>query len=297
MDIDERKAGKPAFLSEREPMQYDGAALSQLKTALNEFILSPNKSLGQNFLCDPNACDAIIRAAGDLQKQNVLEIGPGAGALTCRLCRTAAHVTAIEIDEGFYQLLHQKLSDHQNLTLIHGDALKVDLADAVGPMPCTVIANLPYYITTPLLFRCVEELPQAQKLVLMMQKEVAARLLAPKGKEMGAITIAIDYFMHVQPVLTLPPNCFYPRPSIDSSVLLFQRRPYPIACKDEEHLLRLVHQAFRMRRKTIWNNLSAFYAKDQLQAGLERAGIPQNARAEQLGTEGFIALSNALVSL
>ena len=277
-----------------ERIAYDGANRGQLREALAAFGLAPNKGLGQNFLCDGNACDAIVALAGDLSQKSVLELGPGAGALTGRLCAAARRVTAVEIDDGLYRLLQARLGKTENLTLIHGDGLKADLQALVGEGPAAVVANLPYYITTPLIMRCLRELPQADTLVLMMQREVANRLTAASGKEYGSISIAVTYYVSMEKGMTLPPDCFYTAPKVDSSVVVMRRRPYPIQPRDEELFFRLIRGAFAMRRKTILNNLSALFPKETAVAALEACGIPANARGEQIAMDAFIRLSDEL---
>ncbi|MBE5780913.1 MAG: 16S rRNA (adenine(1518)-N(6)/adenine(1519)-N(6))-dimethyltransferase RsmA [Clostridiales bacterium] len=273
---------------------YDGANRGELRQALNEYGLAPNKNLGQNFLCDPNACDAIVALAGDLSLKRVLEIGPGAGALTVRLCEQAKSVCAVEIDDGLYRLLSAKLADRKNLVLIHGDGLKVDLPALLGEGPCAVVANLPYYITTPLIMRCLEELPQVDTLVLMMQKEVASRLTAQSGKDYSSISMAVNYHATMEKGLTLPPNCFFPAPKVDSTVVVMKRRRYHLTPADEKLFFRVARSAFAMRRKTILNNLSSAFPKDVVLEALGEVGISPTERGERIPMDAFIHLSDAI---
>jgi len=279
-------------------MTYDPALRSALAAALDEFDLAPNKNLGQNFLCDKNACDAIVSAAAgeDASSCRAVEIGPGAGAITVRLCQRFASVAAVEIDDGMCRLLRDRLSDRTNFELYHEDALKADLAAIAGDGPVTVVGNLPYYITTPLLFR-VLELPNAHRMVLMMQKEVADRIAAQSGKNYSPLSVAINYAASVKSLRELPPECFWPRPTVDSTILVLTRRPYGITAHDEKHFSRMVRDSFAMRRKTIWNNLSARYDKELTAAALECAGIDRSARAEQISIDRFVELSNAYIEL
>lgn len=277
---------------------YDAALKSDLKRALSQYGLRANKKLGQNFLCDKNMADAIIAASGNLAGKYVLEVGPGAGALTARLYAAADGVCAIELDGGLYRLLQQELSC-PNLQLINADALKFDFA-ALPRQPEAVVANLPYYITTALINRFLDDLPTAATLTLMMQREVCDRLTAEPGtKAYGSLSVAVQYQCDVERLLSIPGECFYPEPEVESTLVRFTRRAYPIQPADEQAMLRLVRAAFAMRRKTIRNNLNAanLWGKEQVEAGLERAGISPSARAEALSLDDFIRLSDALLAV
>ncbi len=276
-------------------MEFDAANRSQLRQLMTENGLRPNKRLGQNFLCDKNAADAIVRAAGDLTGRRVLEIGPGAGALTVRLCKKASHVYALELDAGLYAMLQNHV-EAQNLTLIHGDALKADLASLDLGEHAAVVANLPYYATTAILLRLLHELPTVDTFVLMMQKEVAQRLCAPPGgRDYGSLSVAVQYYSQTQTVLQVPPPCFFPAPDVDSTVVRLTRRPYPIQPADEAWMFTLVRASFAMRRKTILNNLSAIPGLDKpaIMQALGQCGIAPGVRGETLCIEQFIALSDA----
>lgn len=279
-----------------EPRQYDGARRGDVKSALEAFGLSPNKKLGQNFLCDGQACDAIVRAAGALNGVSVLEIGPGPGALTVRLVKAAERVTALELDAGMCRLLENRVQA-ENLTLVHGDALKEDLAALVPETPAAVVANLPYYVTTPILMRLLHELPNAETMVLMMQKEVAQRLCAPPGgKAYGSLSIAVQFYAAAETVFCVPPGCFYPQPDVDSAVVRLQRRAYPVQPADRALFFEVVRAAFAMRRKTLWNNLAGLRQMGKQAAGraIERAGLSTMDRGEQLSIDEFIALADAV---
>lgn len=280
-------------------MPLDAANKGLLRQMLEENGLRPNKRLGQNFLCDKNAADAIVRAAGDLEDRCVFEIGPGAGALTLRLCQKARHVYALELDAGLFQLLQNNLQG-ENLTLMHGDALKEDFSQLALGEQAVVVANLPYYATTALVLRLLHELPMVQTFVLMMQKEVAQRLCAPPGgRDYGSLSVAVQYYAQTQTVLQVPPTCFFPTPEVDSTVVRLQRRAYPIRPVDETWMFTLVRASFAMRRKTIVNNLCAVKGLDKpniLQA-LRQCGIDPSARGETLSIAQFIALSDATAPL
>lgn len=274
---------------------YDGAYKTDLKTALSEFGLRANKKLGQNFLCDKNMADAIVSASGDLSEMNVLEIGPGAGALTGRLCAAARSVCAIELDGGLYRLLSSRLNA-PNLTLINADALQYDFAQLPAQPDC-VVANLPYYITTALINRLLQ-LPTVRTLSLMMQREVADRLTArPGSKAYGSLSVAVQYHCETRVALSIPPECFYPAPDVASSLVHFTRRPYASRPADEQHMFTLVRTCFAMRRKTISNNMSASgkWDKPHIERALAAARIDPRARAEALSIDDFIRLSDAIV--
>ena len=277
-------------------MPFDGANIRQVRQALMEYGLSPNKKLGQNFLCDANIADAIVDAAGELNGKDVLEIGPGAGALTIRLLKWADHVTAIELDAGLCRLLRDKVTD-ERFTLIHADALKVPLEDLCLHKPTTLVANLPYYVTTPLLMRYMIQCEAVDLLVLMMQKEVAQRLCAQPGTaEYGALSVAVQYYAEVKYALQVSKNCFYPAPQVSSSVVILKRRERAQKPKDEEMLFRVVHACFSMRRKTLQNNLAAVpeLGKHGAQKALALCGIDGVVRGETLSLSDFIMLSDAV---
>lgn len=277
-------------------LQYDGASRAQLKAALEAYGLAPNKGLGQNFLCDQGACDAIVSAAGDLSGCHVLEIGPGPGALTVRLLQRAKKVTALELDAGMCRLLEDKIQADM-FTLVHGDALKEDLRTLVPCGPAAVVANLPYYVTTPILMRLLQELPCAQIMVLMMQKEVAQRLCAaPGSKTYGSLSIAVQYHAEIEPVLKVSPGSFFPQPDVESTVVRMRRRPYAREPKDETLFFEVVRSAFAMRRKTLCNNLANYQkmGRERALRAIEEAGLAPTDRGEQLCIDDYIALSDAV---
>ncbi len=285
-----------AFFERTGHMPYDGANITALRKALQAHGLSPNKRLGQNFLCDANIADAIVNAAGDLHNATVLEIGPGAGALTVRLLKKAERVLAIELDAGLCRLLEERIED-VNFTLIHADALKIPLEELNLTEHCVLVANLPYYVTTPLLMRYLLECKQTERFVLMMQKEVAQRLCSPPGgKEYGSLSVAVQYYADVKSALTVSANCFYPAPEVSSAVVVLNRKIPPVIPKDEQMLFRVVQACFAMRRKTIQNNLQAIpgLGKQGAEQALAVSGISGSARGETLSLDEFIALSDAV---
>ena len=277
-------------------MPYDGANITALRQALQAHGLSPNKRLGQNFLCDTNIADAIVNAAGELGSSTVLEIGPGAGALTVRLLKRAERVLAIELDAGLCRLLADRV-DAPNFTLIHADALKVPLIDLNLKEHSVLVANLPYYVTTPLLMRFLLECKQLDRFVLMMQREVAQRLCAPPGgKEYSSLSVAVQYYADVKNVLTVSANCFYPAPEVSSAVVALTRKTPDNLPKDEQLLFRVVQACFAMRRKTVQNNLQAIpgMGRKGAERALEISGINGSVRGETLSLNDFIILSDAV---
>lgn len=277
-------------------MRYDGANITQLKEALREHGLSPNKKLGQNFLRDGNIADAIVRAAGDLADKTVVEIGPGAGALTVRLLEKAARVVAIELDAGLCRLLRARLDDAR-FTLFHADAMKIPLDDLALSGACVLVANLPYYATTPLLMRYLTQCTQVERFVLMMQREVAQRLCAQPGeKAYGSVSVAVRYHTHARAALDVAPSCFYPVPTVHSTVLVLDRREACPKPRDEDLLFSVVRASFAMRRKTLLNNLSAMngLGREGAKQALSRCGIHPMARGETLSLEEFISLTDAV---
>lgn len=277
--------------------EYDGASKEQLKSALAEYGLVPSKRLGQNFLCDKNVADKITNLLSD-PDVTVLEIGPGAGALTARLAQRYRRVVAVEIDSGLYRLLCDKLSHFDNIEIIHADALKFDFG-ALPDEKCAVVANLPYYITTPILERLLFETKSAQEMILMMQKEVAQRLCAVPGtKQYGSLTVAVQYHADVDKIMNVPPECFFPTPEVDSAVIKLTRRAHSAKPVSEEWMFRVSRALFRMRRKTMLNNIIAMgIDKTKAIQALKDLGLDPNTRGETLTIQQFSDLSDRLLEL
>ena len=233
-----------------------------LKKQMAKNNLHFNKALGQNFLTDDNILDDIIFAADLNNTTNVLEIGPGIGALTTRLAPRAKKVVAVEIDTSLIPTLTENLSMYDNTKIINNDILKIDLKKLIDEEfngeEVRVVANLPYYITTPIIMKLLEENPGFSSITVMVQKEVAERLTAfPGGKNCGAITYSVNYFCETEKVVDVPPEAFVPAPKVWSSVIkLILRDKPPVECKDVEHLFELIKSAFLMRRKTFLNCVS-----------------------------------------
>lgn len=274
---------------------------------VQQYQLHAKKSLGQNFLTDANILTNMLAAAELTSQTNVIEVGPGIGALTQRLAREAQHVLAFEIDSRLLPVLADTLSPYANVTVVHQDVLRAPLSEVVATLPpaerLCVVANLPYYITTPIIMRFLESPLAVDCFVMMMQKEVAQRMTARQGtKAYGSLTIAIQYYMHAHIAFTVPRTVFQPQPNVDSAVLCLTRRAQPaVSVNDERQFFALVRAAFVQRRKTLWNNLQAAYGstpavKATLTDALAASQIAANSRAETLSMADFGALSDALVA-
>lgn len=265
------------------------------------------KSLGQNFLVDANVLRRIVEAAELDPSKGALEIGPGIGALTERLAGAAGKVAAIELDGRLIPILEELLGPCGNVEIVHGDALKLDLKRLIaerfaGFERVSVVANLPYYVTTPILMKLLEERLPLEFIVVMVQKEVAERMTAPPGgKEYGSLSVAVRYFAEPEIICTVPRTVFVPLPNVDSAVvrLRLRSRP-PVDVSDEALFFRVVHAAFARRRKTLANNLTALLGKERRQeaAALPAAcGIDPGRRGETLSLGEFAALANKLAEL
>lgn len=263
------------------------------------------KSLGQNFLVDQNILAKIVDAAGLDETKGALEIGPGIGALTEKLAQTAGKVTAVEIDQRLLPILGEVMEPYKHVTVIHGDVLKLDLqqlfAEQFGDCESvSVVANLPYYVTTPIMMNLLEAGLPLENIVVMIQKEVAVRMAAsPGGKDYGSLSIAVQYYSEPQLVCTVPPSVFIPQPNVESAVIRLKvRQAPPVQVKDESFFFEVVQSSFTQRRKTIANNLkSRFFSgegRERLEALLAEAGIEPSRRAETLSLQEFAVLSDVL---
>ena len=258
------------------------------------------KQFGQNFISDDHLLAKIVEAAEITPEDVVTEIGPGAATLTAALAEKAAQVIAIEIDKDLFPIIERRMAGYANFELVAGDAMKVDfdaLAAKYGAKRYKVVANLPYYITTPIVMRFLEEGFRVSELVIMVQQEVADRFLANPGtKAYGAITAAINYYGSVSRAFNVPRTMFTPRPEVDSSIVkikCYENKPF--AADDEKLLRRVIKAAFGQRRKTLNNALKALnLPKDELDKALQRAGIDAARRGETLSVEEFVCLSNAI---
>ena len=264
------------------------------------------KSFGQNFLTDTNILQKIVDTAEIDKKVNVIEIGPGIGALTEFLAESAAEVMTFEIDDRLVPILADTLRDFDNVTVVNQDILKVDLAQYIAEfknpdLPIKVVANLPYYITTPILMHLIESRIPFSEFVVMMQKEVADRISAqPNTKAYGSLSIAVQYYMTAKVAFIVPRTVFVPAPNVDSAILKMVRRDQPaVAVQDEKFFFKVSKASFVHRRKTLWNNLTSCFGKsEEIKAKLERAletiDLAPNVRGESLDLETFARLSDAL---
>ena len=285
----------------------DIATPVRTQAIMNQFGINTKKSLGQNFLTDINILKNIV-AAGDVKDTDkVVEIGPGIGALTEQLARAAKQVVAFEIDDRLIPVLDHTMAPYDNVTIVHNDILKVDLekefakqfADTTAPLK--LVANLPYYITTPILMQVLQSGIHFDNIVVMMQKEVADRLSAEPGtKDYGSLTLAVQYRMNAKLAFTVSRTAFVPNPNVDSAIIsLTPREPLAVQPRDEKQLFELFKIGFVMRRKTLWNNLTTAFGKGEamqakLTAALEAIDLDPRTRAEKLSLERFIELHNAL---
>ena len=266
------------------------------------------KSFGQNFLTDTNILQKIVDTAEIDRNVNVIEIGPGIGALTEFLAENAAEVMAFEIDDRLVPILADTLRDFDNVTVVNQDILKVDLAQYIAEfknpdLPIKVVANLPYYITTPILMHLIESGIPFSEFVVMMQREVADRISAqPNTKSYGSLSIAVQYYMTAKVAFIVPRTVFVPAPNVDSAILKMVRRERPaVEVQDEKFFFKVSKASFVHRRKTLWNNLTSYFGKSEetkgkLTAALERANLSPSVRGEALSLEEFARLADALKS-
>lgn len=282
------------------------ADYSVTKAVLERHGFTFKKSFGQNFLTDTNILQKIVDTAEIDKNVNIIEIGPGIGALTEFLAENAAEVMAFEIDERLVPILEDTLRDHDNIKVINEDVLKADLQTRVKEfknpnLPIKVVANLPYYITTPILMHLIESKIPFAEFVVMMQKEVADRISAePNTKAYGSLSIAVQYYMTAKVAFVVPRTVFVPAPNVDSAILKMTRREQPLVeVKDEDFFFRVSKISFVHRRKTLWNNLTSHFGKSEevktkLEQALENANIKPSIRGEALSIPDFARLSDAL---
>ena len=282
------------------------ADYSVTKAVLERHGFTFKKSFGQNFLTDTNILQKIVDTAEIDDQVNVIEIGPGIGALTEFLAERAAQVMAFEIDHRLVPILADTLRDFDNVTVVNEDILKVDLAQHIQnfknpDLPIKVVANLPYYITTPILMHLIESGIPFSEFVVMMQKEVADRISAqPNTKAYGSLSIAVQYYMTAKVAFIVPRTVFVPAPNVDSAILKMVRRSEPaVAVKDENFFFKGSKASFTHRRKTLWNNLTGYFGKteevkDKLTKALDQAGLSPSVRGEALSLAEFASLADAL---
>ena len=285
------------------------ATHGETKRLINKHNFRIKKKLGQNFIIDPNIIEGIAHKADLTKRDIVVEIGPGMGSLTQKLAREAGQVLAVELDSTLIPILEETFKDQENLTIIHGDALKVNYNELLKPLyekgdydeGFVVVANLPYYITTPITMNLLEGNYPWRRLVLMVQKEVANRMkAAPATKDYGALSIGVQYRATAKIAMNIPPEVFIPRPAVDSAIIILDRLPEPaVKVQDEKLFFRLVKAAFGQRRKTLNNSIAGglHLEKEVIAQALEKAGIAPDRRGETLSLQEFADLADALTEL
>ena len=262
------------------------------------------KKFGQNFLIDAHVLDKIIAAAEITEEDFVLEIGPGIGTMTQYLAESAGKVVAVEIDKALLPILEETLEEYENADVIHADVLKLDIGKLVreqnGGRPIKVVANLPYYITTPIIMGLFESHVPIESITVMVQKEVALRMQAQPGtKDYGALSLAVQYYAEPYLAANVPPNCFMPRPHVGSAVIRLIRHEEPrVSVKDEALMFRIIRASFNQRRKTLQNGLNnspeISTSKEQIAEAIAALGLPPGVRGEALTLEQFAALADKI---
>lgn len=272
---------------------------SKTKEIVNHFDFKFAKSLGQNFLTDTGILEKIVDSAELDENSCALEIGPGIGVLTQEMATRCKKVVAIEIDDRLIPILGETLSNFNNVEVVHSDALKVDfnkLFEEKGLENVKVVANLPYYVTTPIITKIFKEAKGVKSITVMIQKEVAERLIAkPSTKEYGALTLLANYYSNVEKVVKVPPSCFIPNPKVESMVVKMTLKEPEVDLLDEKLFFSVIRDSFNMRRKTLLNSLKPIGLKsDKLKEALNKAGIDEKRRGETLSIQEFATLSNII---
>ena len=273
----------------------------ELRELLGRHGFTFSKGLGQNFLINPSVCPRMAENSITTPGMGVLEVGPGVGVLTVELAKRAAKVVCIELDERLFPILDETLADFDNTTVIHGDVLETDIAAVIKEhftgMDVAVCANLPYYITSPVIMKLLEEDLPITSLTVMVQKEAAKRICAAPGtREAGAISIAVRYYSEPKILFDVSRGSFMPPPNVDSCVIKLDIRQTPAVDCNRKNFFRVIRACFSLRRKTVLNCLSSglSISKNEAASLLDTVGIPQNARAEQLSMENFAAIARQL---
>lgn len=271
---------------------------------IQKYQFAFQKRFGQNFLIDSHVLDKIVNAAGITQDDCVLEIGPGIGTMTQYLAENAGHVVAVEIDRNLIPILKETLADYDNVTVINEDILRVDIKALAeeynGGKPIKVVANLPYYITTPIIMGLFESGVPIDNITVMVQKEVADRMKeGPGSKDYGALSLAVQYYAEPEIVANVPPNCFIPRPNVGSAVIrLTRHKEMPVEVKDPALMFKIIRASFNQRRKTLQNGLGNAselpYTKEQIAAAIAEMGLTPTIRGEALSLAQFAQLSDIL---
>ena len=272
---------------------------------LKKYNISANKSLGQNFLIADDVVEGIVRESGVGKNDLVIEIGPGLGTLTAKLLEQAGRVIAVELDRRMISILNDRFSLYENFELINNDILKIDLNNVINEAKkeykldsVKIVANLPYYITTPIIMKLLEEKLDIESITVMVQKEVADRLAAKTSTKLaGAITYSVDYYSEAEEILDVPKDSFIPAPEVDSEVIKLTLRKEPkVSVNDEEKLFKLIKASFMQRRKTFLNGVSnsGIASKEKIKEIFEKLGIEENVRGENLTLEQFADIANLL---
>lgn len=276
--------------------------IGEIKRIMESSGFSFSKALGQNFIVNPSVCPRMAEMCGADKECGVLEVGPGIGVLTNELCKVAKKVVAVELDKRLPEILAKTLSDHDNVKIVSGDVMEIDLHKLIKEefegMDVVVCANLPYYITSPIIMKLLEERLPIKALTVMVQKEAADRLCAQMGtRAAGAVTAAVRYYSEPKLLFKVSAGSFMPAPKVDSAVIRLDiHNETKLNVKDEKLYFRVVRGAFSQRRKTVSNSLSSVLSieKAKVMEALEKAGVSPMARAEQLTLEDFASISNAI---
>ena len=271
---------------------------------IQKYNFAFQKKFGQNFLIDTHVLDKIISAAGMTKEDTVLEVGPGIGTMTQRLSQAAGQVIAVEIDTNLIPILKDTLQDCENVTVINEDILKIDIKKLAeekgGGRPVKVVANLPYYITTPIIMGLFESHVPVESITVMVQKEVADRMqVGPGTKDYGALSLAVQYYAEPYIVANVPPNCFMPRPKVGSAVIRLTRHAQTsVQVENEKLLFQIIRASFNQRRKTLANGLKNYeglsFEKETIEAAIAECGFSPSVRGEALSLEEFAKLANVL---
>ena len=283
-------------------MAYLGSP-SATKEIINKYSFAFQKKFGQNFLIDSNILENIVSAANITKEDFVLEIGPGIGTMTQYLCEAARQVVAVEIDKMLIPILKDTLSEYDNVEVINQDVLKLDIKalaqEKNNGKPIKVVANLPYYITTPIIMGLFESKVPIESITIMVQKEVADRMqTGPGSKDYGALSLAVQYYADAKVQLNVSASCFMPRPNVDSAVIKLTAHEKPVVDVDEALMFKVIRASFNQRRKTLVNGLKNSseldYTKEEIVQAIKAIGKEENIRGEKLTLEEFAALSNSL---
>ncbi|EKQ56016.1 MULTISPECIES: 16S rRNA (adenine(1518)-N(6)/adenine(1519)-N(6))-dimethyltransferase RsmA [unclassified Clostridium] len=277
--------------------------LKDIKTQelVKKYNFKFSKSLGQNFLVDDSVLRDIVNGADVNNEDFIIEIGPGVGTLTAQLLMKAKKVTSIELDNDLIPILKEELGENENFQLIHKDALKVDFNELIGDEKSVkLVANLPYYVTTPIIVKLLKEGYNFKSLTIMIQKEVAERINAePNCKEYGSLSVLVQYYCNTSIIRRVPPTCFMPRPKVESIVIRLDRLAEPrVKTKNVDLMFELVRNGFNMRRKTLWNSAKTLNVnKEKLEEAFKKSGIDPKRRAETLSLEEFALLADCIFDI